>query len=153
LKIALVDDEQICLDEISGLINEFGVQHSRHIDTVPFPDAETFLAAFASGGYDAVFMDSYMDGMDGVAAAMKMRGLDKNTPLVFLTSSENFIPDAFSLHAFEYVIKPAGSASLTEAGEKQMYIFLPNICFFPTGKKGSCLFTFFSFKNKINPEA
>lgn len=148
-----MDDEQICLDEISGLINEFGVQHSRHIDTVPFPDAETFLAAFASGGYDAVFMDSYMDGMDGVAAAMKMRGLDKNTPLVFLTSSENFIPDAFSLHAFEYVIKPAGSASLTEAGEKQMYIFLPNICLFPTGKKWSSLFNFFSFHYKVNTQA
>lgn len=108
MKIALVDDEQLYLDEMCELIHAFSARHSCHIDTIPFLNAEAFLAAFVEGSFDAVFMDIYMDGMDGVAAAMKLRGLDKNTPLVFLTSSENFMPDAFSLHAFEYVIKPAG---------------------------------------------
>ncbi len=107
MKIALIDDEQICLDEISGLIGGFSAQHGCHIDTVPFTDAGTFLAALPEGGFSAVFMDIYMDDMDGVAAAMKMRGLDRDTPLVFLTSSKDFMPDAFSLHAFEYVVKPA----------------------------------------------
>lgn len=106
MKIALVDDEQIYLDEMRGLASEFGAQHGCHIDAVPFQDAETFLASFQDNGFDAVFMDIYMDGMDGVAAAVKMREADKNTELVFLTSSEDFMPDAFSLHAFEYVVKP-----------------------------------------------
>ena len=70
-------------------------------------NAETFLAALPEGGFNAVFMDIYMDDMDGVAAAIKMRGLDRDTPLVFLTSSKDFMSDAFSLHAFEYIVKPA----------------------------------------------
>lgn len=108
MKIALVDDEPIYLDEICGLINEFSTQYGCHIDTIPFLDAETFLASFQDNSFDAVFMDIYMDGMDGIAAAVKMQGVRKDTHLVFLTSSENFMPDAFSLHAFEYIIKPAG---------------------------------------------
>lgn len=106
MKIAIVDDEQMYLDEMSGLINAFSAQYGCHIDSVPFRSAETFLAVFQDGGFDAVFMDIYMDSMDGVAAAMKMRGLEKDTALVFLTSTRDFMPEAFSLHAFEYVVKP-----------------------------------------------
>ena len=106
MKIALVDDEQKCLDEMAGLVSDFGAQRHCQVDTVPFLNAEAFLAAFEDGGFSAVFMDIYMDGMDGVAAALKMRSLDNRCVLVFLTSSMEFMPDAFSCHAFEYVTKP-----------------------------------------------
>lgn len=106
MKIALVDDEQKFLDEMAKLVSDFGIQHRCQIDTVPFLNAETFLEAFEGGGFSAVFMDIYMDGMDGVTAALKMRGLDNRCILVFLTSSTDFMPDAFSCHAFEYITKP-----------------------------------------------
>lgn len=106
MKIALVDDEQKYLDEMAGLVSDFGTQHSCQMETVPFLNAEAFLTAFEDGGFSAVFMDIYMDGMDGVTAALKMRGLDSGCILVFLTSSMEFMPDAFSCHAFEYITKP-----------------------------------------------
>ena len=106
MKIALVDDEQEYLDKMTELICDFGAQHSLQLETVPFLNAEAFLAAFENGGFSAVFMDIYMDGMDGVDAAIKMRGIDSRCVLVFLTSSTDFMPDAFSCHAFEYVTKP-----------------------------------------------
>lgn len=106
MKIALVDDEQKCLDEMAELVSDFAAQHCCRIDTVPFLSGEAFLKAFENGGFSAVFMDIYMDGMDGVAAALKMRGLDSRCILVFLTSSMDFMPDAFFCHAFEYITKP-----------------------------------------------
>lgn len=106
MKIALVDDEQKCLDEMARLVSDFGTQYHCQMDTVSFLNGETFLEAFEDGGFSAVFMDIYMDGMDGVAAALKMRGLDSRCILVFLTSSMEFMPDAFSCHAFEYITKP-----------------------------------------------
>lgn len=106
MKIALVDDEPKYLDEMAGLICEFGAQRCCRIETVPFLNAESFLEAFEDGDFSAVFMDIYMDGMDGVSAALKLRGMDSRCILVFLTSSTDFMPDAFSCHAFEYVIKP-----------------------------------------------
>lgn len=106
MKIALVDDEQKCLDEMADLIRSFSTQYHCPMDTVPFLNGETFLKAFASGGFSAVFMDIYMEGIDGIAAAMEMRGTDSRCILVFLTSSTEFMPDAFSCHAFEYITKP-----------------------------------------------
>lgn len=106
MKIALVDDEQKCLDEMSGLISDFGTRRCCQMEIVPFLNGEAFLEAFKDGGFSAVFMDIYMDGIDGVAAALKMRSLDNKCILVFLTSSIDFMPNAFFCHAFEYITKP-----------------------------------------------
>lgn len=106
MKIALVDDEQTCLDEMAGLVNDFATRRCCQIEIVPFLNGEAFLESFEDGGFSAVFMDIYMNGIDGVAAALKMRGLDNKCILVFLTSSTDFMPDAFSCHAFEYITKP-----------------------------------------------
>lgn len=106
MKIALVDDEQKCLDEMAQICRDFGSQRRCQVETVPFLNGEAFLEAFEDGGFSAVFMDIYMDGIDGVAAALKMRSLDNKCILVFLTTSMDFMPDAFSCHAFEYIIKP-----------------------------------------------
>lgn len=106
MKIALVDDEQRYLDEMTKLVRDFCAQRCCQIEIVPFLSGETFLDSFEDGGFSAVFMDIYMDGIDGIAAALKMRGIDSKCVLVFLTSSADFMPDAFSCHAFEYIIKP-----------------------------------------------
>ena len=106
LKIALVDDERNCLDEMARLCGDFSAQTGRPVEAVSFTSGEAFLDAFEGGGFSVVFMDIYMDGIDGIAAALQMRGMDSGCLLVFLTSSTEFMPDAFSCHAFEYVTKP-----------------------------------------------
>jgi len=106
LKIAFVDDEQACLDEMERLCSSFGEERGYPVKVVSFDSGETFLEAFAAGGFDLVFMDVYMEDMDGIAAAFQMRRQDRSCLLVFLTSSAEFMPDAFSCHAFEYITKP-----------------------------------------------
>ncbi len=106
LKIAFVDDEPGGLDEIEQICRNFGKETGHPVETLPFESGEAFLKAFETGSFDLVFMDIYMEGMNGVAAALKMRRQDRGCLLVFLTSSMDFMPDAFSCHAFEYVTKP-----------------------------------------------
>ena len=106
LKIAFVDDEPGGLDEIEQICRNFGKETGHPVETLPFESGEAFLKAFETGSFDLVFMDIYMEGMNGVAAALKMRRQDRGCLLVFLTSSMDFMPDAFSYHAFEYVTKP-----------------------------------------------
>lgn len=106
MKIALVDDEQKCLEEMAGLIQSFSAKHCCQLETVLFQNGEAFLNAFEEGDFSAVFMDIYMEGINGVAAAQKIRDTDSRCILIFLTSSKEFMPDAFSCHAFEYITKP-----------------------------------------------
>lgn len=106
MKIALVDDEQIHIDDMTRICREFGAENDIELDIYAFPDGESFLASLDKHIYSIVFMDIFMDGMDGVAAAKSFRQWDSGCILIFLTSCGERMPEAFSCHAFEYIMKP-----------------------------------------------
>lgn len=106
MRIAVVDDDGNCREEIAELVRFFGEARHCPMEAVPFDNAETFLAAFDREQFPIVFMDIFMDGMDGLTAGTKLWAMDKKHLLIFLTSSEDFRQDALSLHAFEYITKP-----------------------------------------------
>ena len=106
MRVAIVDDEAGCREEIRGLLEAFGRENGVRLDAALFPGGEAFLDAFGRERFDIVFMDIYMEGMDGLRAAGRLRELDKRCMLIFLTSSGEHHPDAFSVHAFEYIRKP-----------------------------------------------
>ena len=76
LKIAFVDDEQKCLDEMAEICRSFGAENHCKMETASFTSGEAFLKAMENDSFSMVFMDVYMDGMDGIATALKMRKLD-----------------------------------------------------------------------------
>ena len=125
MKIALVDDEQKSLDEIKQLCSSFEENTGYPVKTFLFDSGEEFLAAFQAGCFDLVFMDIYMENMNGVSAALEMRRQDSGCLLVFLTSSMEFMPDAFSCHAFEYIVKPFSEERVAKVLEDAMSILLP----------------------------
>lgn len=104
MKIALIDDEQIYLNEIAELCREFGKENRLDIEIAEYSDGDSFLRS--EEDFSIVFMDIYMNGSDGVLTARKLRERDSGCVLIFLTSSTEHMPDAFSCHAFEYIVKP-----------------------------------------------
>lgn len=106
MRIAIVDDEQGCREELTLLLRAAEGPCGCRIELAQFPGAGEFLDALPRGQFDLVFMDIFLEGMDGVAAAARLWDSDKRCLLVFLTSSEEFRRDAFAVHAFDYLTKP-----------------------------------------------
>lgn len=106
MRVAFVDDEQNYLDEMVQLCHAFSMKNHCLIETFTFSSGKAFLEALDEDEFSVVFMDIYMEGMDGVTTALKLREQNNNCILVFLTSSMDYMPDAFSCHAFEYITKP-----------------------------------------------
>ena len=106
MRVAVVDDEASCQAEIKNLVETFGRENGVRLEVVPFSGGEAFLEAFERERFAIVFMDIFMEGMDGLDTATRQRELDKRCPLIFLTSSGDHHPSAFSVHAFEYILKP-----------------------------------------------
>ncbi len=125
MRIAIVDDEKSCREDLARLLSAFGEEHRRRLDPVPFHSAEAFFEALGRERFPMVFMDIFMEGMDGVAAAAKLRETDKRCLLVFLTSSEDFRPDALSVHAFEYIVKPFSPDRVAAVLEDALAVLLP----------------------------
>lgn len=107
MNIALVDDLAAELDRMEGILDEYATSNGLQIDIQRFASAEELLDVYRPYQYTVVFLDIYMDGATGVEAAQRIRQVDADTIIVFLTTSTEHMADAFQTHAYEYVIKPA----------------------------------------------
>lgn len=72
----------------------------------PFESGDAFLAHFVRGMYPVVFLDICMDGTNGIETARKLRQDDPQLLIVFVTSSPEYVWDAFPVHPFDYLLKP-----------------------------------------------
>lgn len=106
MKVALVDDEPYYLSEMEALCRAYGESRDCPMEIFSFSGGKAFLAALAAASFSVVFLDIYMEDMDGIAAAKALRETNPGCILIFLTSSREFMPEAFACHAFDYISKP-----------------------------------------------
>lgn len=106
MRIALVDDSDIERNILLSLLSDFTCEKQISFESDCFKSGDEFLSTFSPNKYDIVFMDIFMNGMSGVETAQKIRETDSRVILIFLTSSADYMPDAFSVHAFHYILKP-----------------------------------------------
>lgn len=107
MRIAIVDDDRSCLDDMTILMQKFGTENCCEVEPVSFESSEAFFRSFDACRYAAAFLDIFLGGsMDGIAVARRIRARNKTLPIIFLTSSMEHMPSAFSCHAFDYVVKP-----------------------------------------------
>lgn len=97
------DDRTILFRELDSVLRERGYS----VDTIDqFSSGEEFLASFTPGKYDLIFFDIYMGGINGIQAASEVRKTDKSVRLIFVTTSNDFAAESYSLRADYYLLKP-----------------------------------------------
>lgn len=106
MNIAIIDDSQEEKEQLKCVLAKYAAVNALDITTAGFSGGEEFLRDYQAFRYTLVFMDVYMDGLNGVETARRMREVDGNTLIVFLTTSREHMPDAFDCHAYDYIQKP-----------------------------------------------
>ncbi len=112
MNIAVTDDLPKEREKIIRILTDYAASNHMEISVSEYGSAEDFLSDYRPLLYSAVFLDIYMDGLSGIEAAQKIRETDKDTIIIFLTTSEDHMPDAFRLHAYEYIVKPVRKEDL-----------------------------------------
>lgn len=118
MNIAIVDDISLEIDRLTTVIEKYMEENHLPVKISSFNSAEEFLADYRPLKYTLIFMDIYMDQMSGIEASKKIREMDSDTLIVFLTTSLDHTFDAFSVHAFQYLIKSADSEVLSSSVRK-----------------------------------
>ncbi|MCF0146057.1 MAG: response regulator transcription factor [Eubacterium sp.] len=126
LSIAVVDDETEYQDQLCSNLELYLSESRIHANISCFSNAEDFLASLNKTLYSVIFMDIYMKDHNGVDVAMKLRAEDNDCPLVFCTSSSDHMPEAFSCHAFDYIVKPSTYERIKKIMDDLMKV-LPDI--------------------------
>lgn len=106
MRVAVIDDENIFRMQLKMMVEKLSQAKAVQIIVDEFSGGQAFLDALSEKRYDIVFMDIFMPGMDGIETSKILRRRTEKTFLVFLTASDGHYPDAFSLHAFDYITKP-----------------------------------------------
>ena len=105
LKIAVVEDQQEVRDELCRFIRQYAAENSLQVEVLPIGDGAV-IAEHYEPGYDIIFMDVEMPGLDGFGAAEKIRAVDADAVLVFVTNMAQYAIKGYEVDALDYVLKP-----------------------------------------------
>ncbi len=68
--------------------------------------------------FDIIFLDIIMDGLDGMRAAQIFRKKAFENILIFISSSREYVFDAYEVEAFQYLLKPIDEKKLHRVLQK-----------------------------------
>lgn len=104
LRTAIVEDQKPDAERLEQLLKKaFGEEE---ILCRRFVCGDDFLKEFPGEGYQVVFLDICMEGTNGIETARQLRAADPELLIVFVTSSPEYVWDAFPVHPFDYLLKP-----------------------------------------------
>lgn len=115
MKIAICDDEEM----FSSQLKEYLESYYKSMDLIidKFKSGEEFLKRYTNMncGYDIIFLDIEMKQIDGIETAKKLRELNNDIIIIFLTSHLEFAPEGYEVNAFRFLIKPIQKEKLKNA--------------------------------------
>ncbi|WP_283610631.1 LytR/AlgR family response regulator transcription factor [Faecalispora anaeroviscerum] len=115
MNAAIVDDMATECEILRSLLKQYEEKQHQTIAIKEFHSGRELLADYIPGRYDIVFMDIFLNNENGVDCALKLRQLDENLNLIFLTTSSEFGVKSYDVRAADYIVKPATLEKLSRA--------------------------------------
>ena len=117
IRIALCDDEEKILDEVSQYIIRYAEKkNDQSIEVVPFASARSLNSALEDDKtFDIFVLDVYIGEEMGTELAKSIRKRGIESPIIFLTTSIEHAPQGYETGTLRYLIKPLDPGKLYEA--------------------------------------
>lgn len=139
--IGIVDDNKYDQRYLIDTIEEWCQHKDITFDIQCFNNGEEFLKEYEKDKFKLVFMDIYMNKINGIEVVNKIRQTDSRLLFVFLTTSKEHVFEAIPLHIFDYIQKPYSKDRLFHVLD-EIYKFIPQankMIEFNSGKQHVCL--------------
>ena len=105
MNIALIEDEEEHARILKSNLEKYGKLHDIHFETKWFSDAMDFLSSYKKQ-FDIVFMDIELPYLNGMSAAEKLRKIDEDVCLIFVTNLAQYAVKGYAVRATDYLVKP-----------------------------------------------
>lgn len=133
IHIAIVEDEEVYVSTLLDYLKRFQSETGYEIETVHFSDGIDITDDY-SGKYDIIFMDIQMKFLDGMSTAHKIREIDNEVIIVFITNMTDYAIRGYEVGAMDYIVKPISYFAFCEklkrilkliGNKKTHYISIP----------------------------
>ena len=107
LKVAICDDSQKTVETYSKLISHCAEANQLDIELSCFCSGEALLFYLIDTPerLDIIYLDILMGKTNGMETARKLRENNCSAQIIFLTSCEDYVYDAFDVNAIQYMLK------------------------------------------------
>lgn len=106
--IAICDDEEFMLKELTHTIHDFFVQKKVETSILQFSNGRELLKY--EKRLDIIFLDIQMSGLNGMETANMLRDQNYKGFLIFVTVMEELVFHSFEVQAFDYIVKPINNS-------------------------------------------
>ncbi len=112
LNIAICDDNALECSQISKMAGDVLSARGVPFSLRQFSSGERLIESEQT--FDIIFLDIVMEQTNGISAAKLLRQAGKDFILVFITASKEYMPQAFDVETFNYLVKPVSRERLEE---------------------------------------
>lgn len=104
LHIAVCDDDIKMLDEVKQILTDYCRAKKLAVKISAYCDGTDLLISEES--FSIIFLDIEMQQSNGIEVAQKIRQMNMNVPIVYITSYIDYWRRAYKVHAFDFITKP-----------------------------------------------
>ena len=119
LSIAACDDDVIACSNMSRKVRDLLGEMKKSCMIRQFCSGRELLQA--SENFDIVFLDILMRDLDGMKTAQIFREKSSNKILIFVSSSREYVFEAYDVEAFQYLLKPVDGRKLKNVLQKAVH--------------------------------
>lgn len=117
MKIAIVEDDRQASQTLQRLLTTYANQHALTLEIILFNDGIQIVDRYQKD-FDIIYFDIQMPIMDGMTAAKKIRKVDDNVVIIFLTNYVQWAVEGYSVNAADFLLKPISTFNFNEHFKK-----------------------------------
>lgn len=119
IRVALVEDDPNYRAELTEYLKRYEQESGEKFRITVFTDGDE-IAENYKADYDIILMDIEMTFMDGMTAAERIREVDSEVVIIFITNMPQFVMKGYKVDALDYVLKPITYFAFTQRIERAM---------------------------------
>ncbi|MGN0298821.1 MAG: LytR/AlgR family response regulator transcription factor [Lachnospiraceae bacterium] len=105
IRIAIVEDEAQYVQTLENFLAQYQQEHEEKFNITVFRDGMEIIDKYKAN-FDVILMDIKMQHMDGMTAAEKIRAIDQEVIIIFITNMLQYAVRGYAVDAMDYIVKP-----------------------------------------------
>lgn len=117
LRIAIIEDEKQYQAAIIEHLHRYEQEKGERFSIRTYLDGIDILDEY-SADYDLILLDIHMKYQDGMTTARKIREMDENVIIIFITALAQYAIEGYKVNALDFILKPVVYEQLKIAMDK-----------------------------------
>ncbi len=113
IRVGIVEDDATAIERMLSHLDRFQSTHAERFHVGAFRDGADVIADYRPD-WDVLLLDVQMPRVDGMTAARRIREVDSEVIIVFVTSSPHYAVSGYEVDALSYLLKPVSYASFEQ---------------------------------------